>query len=118
VCRQRCPILKVGEIIYVDQRGDRLTVLTDSDGTMALPRLGDELTEVGLSSGQRIDHASTVTPRIKCCGRNTLAHPVQMGRNAASLAEMSARNIGCKFIEGEYLLAGTSRPSASAIART
>jgi hypothetical protein len=44
--------------------------------------------------------------------------PVQECRKAASLAEMSARNIGCKSMDGEYLLAGTSRPSASAIART
>jgi Flp pilus assembly protein TadD len=42
----------------------------------------------------------------------------QLDRKAASLAEISDRNIGCSSIDGEYLLAGTSRPSASAMART
>jgi hypothetical protein len=42
----------------------------------------------------------------------------QLCRKAASLAETSARNIGWRSIDGEYLLAGTSRPSASAMART
>jgi len=45
-------------------------------------------------------------------------HAFQVLRNMASFAETSARNMGCRFIDGEYLLAGTSRPSASAIART
>ena len=45
-------------------------------------------------------------------------HAVQVCRKAASLAATSARNIGCRSIDGEYLLAGTSRPSASAMART
>ena len=39
-------------------------------------------------------------------------------RKAASSAATSARNIGCSSIAGEYRLAGTSRPSASAMART
>ena len=47
-----------------------------------------------------------------------LPHPVQVCRKAASFAEMSARNMGCRSIDGEYLPAGTSRPSASAMART
>ena len=34
------------------------------------------------------------------------------------MAATSARNIGCRSIDGEYLLAGTTRPSASAMART
>jgi len=38
----------------------------------------------------------------------------QLCRKAASLAETSARNIGWGSIDGEYRLAGTSRPSASA----
>src|ERR1019366_3003118 len=41
----------------------------------------------------------------------------QVSRNAASLAETSARNMGCSSIDGEYLLAGTVRPSASAMVR-
>ncbi len=45
-------------------------------------------------------------------------HTVQLCRKAASLAATSARNMGCRSIDGEYLLAGTSRPSASAMART
>jgi hypothetical protein len=50
--------------------------------------------------------------------RDAVGHAFQMLRNMASFAETSARNMGCRFIDGEYLLAGTSRPSASAIART
>ena len=60
--RQRGAILEIREIIDVDQCGDRLAVLADGDRTMALPRLGDELTQVCLSRSQRIGHASTVTP--------------------------------------------------------
>jgi hypothetical protein len=45
-------------------------------------------------------------------------HAFQVLRNMASLAETCSRNMGCRSIDGEYLLAGTSRPSASAIART
>jgi hypothetical protein len=41
---ERRPVLKVCEIIDVDQRSDRLAVLADRDRTMAVPRLGDELT--------------------------------------------------------------------------
>jgi hypothetical protein len=44
VRRQRRAILKVGEVIDVDQRGDWLAVLADGDRTVALPRLGDEFT--------------------------------------------------------------------------
>jgi hypothetical protein len=40
VRRQRGAILKVCEIIDVDQRGDRLAVLADGDRTVAFPRLG------------------------------------------------------------------------------
>ena len=47
-----------------------------------------------------------------------LRHAVQLCRKAASLAATSARNMGCRSIDGEYLLAGTSRPRASAMART
>src|SRR5690348_1893037 len=43
-------------------------------------------------------------------------HAFQALRNMASLAETCSRNMGCRSIDGEYLLAGTSRPSASAIA--
>jgi len=46
---QRRPVLKVGEVIDVVQRGDRLAVLADRDGTVAVPRLADELTQVRLS---------------------------------------------------------------------
>ena len=42
----------------------------------------------------------------------------QVDKKAVSLAETSARNIGWSSIDGEYRLAGTSRPRASAIART
>jgi hypothetical protein len=66
---QRRAILKVGEVIYVDQRRDRLAVLADGDWTVTLPRLGDELTQVRLSRGQRIGHASTVTPGSDYCGQ-------------------------------------------------
>src|SRR5215469_18307378 len=45
-------------------------------------------------------------------------HAFQELRKVASLVDTVARNIGCRSIDGEYLLAGTSRPSASAIART
>jgi len=45
-------------------------------------------------------------------------HAFQVLRNMASLAETCSRNMGCRSIDCEYLLAGTSRPSASAIART
>jgi len=45
-------------------------------------------------------------------------HAFQVLRNMASFAETCSRNMGCRSIDGEYLLAGTSRPSASAIART
>jgi hypothetical protein len=44
VRRERCAILKVGEVIDVDQCGDRLAVLADGDRPVGLPRLGDELT--------------------------------------------------------------------------
>ncbi len=53
VRRQRRAILKVREIIDVDQCGDRLAVLADGDGTVALPRLGDELIKVRLSGSRR-----------------------------------------------------------------
>ena len=42
----------------------------------------------------------------------------QLCRKAAFRAARSARNIGCSSIDGEYRLAGTSRPRASAMART
>jgi hypothetical protein len=46
-----------------------------------------------------------------------IPHAFQELRNVASFVETSAPNIGCRSSDGEYLLAGTSRPSASAIAR-
>ena len=54
VRRQRGTVLKIGEIIDVDQCGDRLAMLADGDRTMTLPHLGDELAQVRLSRSQRI----------------------------------------------------------------
>ena len=42
---------------------------------------------------------------MACCPAR---YALQLCRKAASLAAMSARNIGCSSIDGEYLLAGTS----------
>ena len=53
-----------------------------------------------------------------CVVKGSRRQVVQLCRKAASLAATSARNMGCRSIDGEYLLAGTSRPSASAMART
>jgi hypothetical protein len=58
VRRQRRAIFEVGEVVDTDQRGDRLAVLADGDGTLALPGLGDELTQMCLGRGQRIRHVS------------------------------------------------------------
>ena len=55
-------------------------------------------------------------PAVRAVAKRVQAF--QLCRKAASLAETSARNIGWRSIDGEYRLAGTSRPSASAIART
>src|SRR5215469_13291148 len=54
--RERRAIFKVGEVLDVDQRSDRLTVLTDRHRAMAALRLGDECGQVRLSRGQRIGH--------------------------------------------------------------
>jgi hypothetical protein len=45
--------------------------LADGDRAVALPRLGDELTQVRLSRSQRIGHAWTVTPCSSHCGAET-----------------------------------------------
>jgi hypothetical protein len=46
VRRKRRAILKVGGVIHVDQRSDRLTILADRHRAVAAPRLGDEFGEV------------------------------------------------------------------------
>src|SRR5262249_14953841 len=56
-------------------------------------------------------------PPLRPSGRPG-SHALQELRNAASFAETLALSMGCRFIDGEYLLAGTSRPSASAIVWT
>ncbi len=73
--------------------------------------------------------AATGAPRQRRAGLATawppgaswapeLRYALHVSRNAESLAVTSARYIGCRSMDGEYLLAGTVRPSASAMART
>ena len=50
------PSLKVGEVIDVDQRGNRPPILADRHRAVASPRLGHKLGQVRLSRGQRIRH--------------------------------------------------------------
>jgi hypothetical protein len=69
VLGQRRAVLKVGEIIDVDNCGDWLAVLANGDRTVALPRLGDKLTQVGLSRRQRICRGWTVTLGSAHCGQ-------------------------------------------------
>jgi hypothetical protein len=59
---QRRAILKVREVIDVDERDDGLAVLADRDGAVGMPGLGDKFTQVCPSRSQRIDsHASKLT---------------------------------------------------------
>jgi len=46
--RQRRAIFEVSEVVDADQRSDWLAVLADGDGAVALPGLGDELTQARL----------------------------------------------------------------------
>jgi hypothetical protein len=62
VRRQRRAIFEVGKVVDADQHGNRLAVLADGDGTVALPGLSDELTQVRLGRSQRIRHVLAVTP--------------------------------------------------------
>jgi hypothetical protein len=43
---QRRTVLKVGQVIDGNQRGDWLSVLAECDGAVALPCLSDELAQV------------------------------------------------------------------------
>src|ERR1039458_6455067 len=85
-------------------------------------RLATQALRVRMSLPARLVHhygrlASAATPPGYDVSQPGYA-AFQVSRNAASLAETSARNMGCSSIDGEYLLAGTVRPSASAMART
>jgi hypothetical protein len=62
---------------------------------------------------RRPDHRRLADPRPRLN-----AQAFQSSRKPASLVMTAPRNIGCSSSAGEYLLAGTSRPSASAMART
>ena len=62
---------------------------------------GPEPYEPGVRQADR-DHPRSV-PRLTLARRRRARHAVQVCRKAAFFADMSARNMGCRSIEGEYL---------------
>ena len=50
---QRRAILQASKVIDIDGRDDGLAVLGDRDGTVGVPGLGDKLSQVCASRGQR-----------------------------------------------------------------
>jgi hypothetical protein len=91
VRRQRRAIFEIGEVVDADQRSNRLAVLADGDGAVALPGLGDELTQMCLGRSQRISHALTVTPCTDHCGQRS--HRVYgHGKGQAHVPYTATRN--------------------------
>ena len=94
-----------------------MTVRLEFDLDEGLPPLpGHVAGSAGIAKDQYRQSRADHSPRCRLI--YSTGHAVQLCRKAASLAATSARNMGCRSIDGEYLLAGTSRPRASAMART
>ena len=88
--RQRRAIFEIGEVVDTDQRSNRLAVLADGDGAVALPGLGDKLTQMCLGRSQRNTMPLTVTPRTdhrrrqrsqRACGHGEGLAQVSLYRN-------------------------------------